>query len=824
MSLRRSSDESISFSSTWQLLGPFQTGTREATWGADPLEYHGGFRSLSYDTSASYPSSLATTGAVGWSTCKSDIPHISSKYTAAKLLVKFENTDWKFLQSVYGWAALQYQAWARDVITVHGEVAQTVTLYTDQVLEFWIDDDPYFGGDFYAFRRAPLVVRLDPGDHRLDVRIIRDARAMGSIGEPTVNIQLEAQISEGGLNIVENSMILPDVVEGKLVSSDLSALRLASGQSRPLTFDAAVSEISVTEISLKITYRVARISLELRTHICDFSLRTKKRNEPHKITYVHPGEIVSYAILRPPSEKALRYLNPSHCLPIVVALHGAGVDTDSSEVRHMLDDAPDLRAWVVIPSGVTEWCGDDWHRWGFADVKAAVAAIPEWIKTLDWKGPTLNAQQWLVIGHSNGGQGTWYALTHAPDTIIGAAPISGYSSIQDPSISAIIQRSLLDFRHESLLENSYGIPVHQEHGSVDDNVPTSHSRRLRLLLSQIGCPSTYVELPGKNHWFEGIMTTRTLIEFYNHVLDSPSKQDFPRSGFTMVIANPGTMGSMHGIIVDQLISPDQPGRIRLTHDNDTYTRSLSTSNIHRLHFAVDAPDRYGWLHSRLSIDGTDVEEHEDIQASQWLTRSPDGSWKVSSNDQWLKDQRHGQQFGSLDAILSARGRFVITNTTGTSVLAVQISRNLLQYFGADAEILAPHQPSKPDEKMRITIFIGNTDQLQSGGSRFSSISVEKDRGLLLRDAHGRTFVYTLEDGLGAIFLRPSAGGALELVIWGYDLSGLQHAARLIPMLTGVGQPDFVVVRRDCAWKGAAGALALGYFDNSWNISVRSVLS
>jgi hypothetical protein len=28
------------------------------------------------------------------------------------------------------------------------------------------------------------------------------------------------------------------------------------------------------------------------------------------------------------------------------------------------------------------------------------------------------------------GQGTWYALTHRPDKMLGAAPVSAYSSIQ----------------------------------------------------------------------------------------------------------------------------------------------------------------------------------------------------------------------------------------------------------------------------------------------------------------------------------------------------------------------------------------------------------
>ncbi len=39
-----------------------------------------------------------------------------------------------------------------------------------------------------------------------------------------------------------------------------------------------------------------------------------------------------------------------------------------------------------------------------ADVEAAVAAIFSWIETVGWDGPSLNAREWLVTGHSNGGK------------------------------------------------------------------------------------------------------------------------------------------------------------------------------------------------------------------------------------------------------------------------------------------------------------------------------------------------------------------------------------------------------------------------------------
>ncbi|KAF8938526.1 hypothetical protein BGZ58_000718 [Dissophora ornata] len=62
----------VSVDRTWQVLGPFPTGMREQDFGADPLEAFGGFRSLSYDAEANYPSELAKDGIVRWHTTDMD--------------------------------------------------------------------------------------------------------------------------------------------------------------------------------------------------------------------------------------------------------------------------------------------------------------------------------------------------------------------------------------------------------------------------------------------------------------------------------------------------------------------------------------------------------------------------------------------------------------------------------------------------------------------------------------------------------------------------------------------------------------------------------
>lgn len=198
--------------------------------------------------------------------------------------------------------------------------------------------------------------------------------------------------------------------------------RLAPGQSRPLSFDLALSHVAAAEVSFEITYEVEHLPGVFRTSQMRHAVHSRKAEEPQKITYLHPGGIASYAILRPPSAKTLRYTCRNASLAVVIGLHGAGVETDSDLVRHTFKDAPDLKAWILFPSGVTTWSGDDWRksphwilvdhrftdirqdRWGVADTEAAIAAIPEWIETVGWKGPNVDADRRLVTGHSNGGR------------------------------------------------------------------------------------------------------------------------------------------------------------------------------------------------------------------------------------------------------------------------------------------------------------------------------------------------------------------------------------------------------------------------------------
>ncbi|EME86316.1 uncharacterized protein MYCFIDRAFT_186587 [Pseudocercospora fijiensis CIRAD86] len=809
------------FSHEWLLLGPFQIGTREALWAADPLEHFGGFRSLAYDPNAVFRSSLPVNGTTGWSNVTAQLTEPSVQRNGATLSVDFQNVDWEALRNAYGWAAYQWQAWIRGEIYVQSNKTEIYTLSAPQLLEWWIDHVHYFGGDFYDYSRASPVLRLTPGIHRIDVRIVRDVRAFGGVERPAMNITLRLDYSYAGLKHV-GKVLISDTINSPsgqgLASPFGSALlrndgdeevtisaveathnacladlwlteeiRIAPGQTRPVAFRVRCVRLD-WRIRLDFKFRVAgRDRIETLTILAEPMRRNP--GEPHKVTFPHPGGIVSYAILRPPSRRAVDTVPPNSTLPVLLGFHGAGVEAEWDSVRLALQPLPDLPAWVLYPTGVTPWAGDDWHAFGFPDVEAAVEMIPDWIEVNEWQGPGVNTQQWLVAGHSNGGQGVWYALTHWPDKVIAASPISGYSSIQnyvpytfwqpsDPLRTSIIQSGLLPYRHELLLANAKGIPVLQQHGGADDNVPPYNSRLQSQLIREAGANSEYFEFAGKPHWWDGVFTTTPLRDFYQQQIDlniaNVGRAPITFQDFSLVVANPGDTGSKHGFRVLNLINPAQIGRLDVSFDPTTLACAISTANA------------------------------------------------TSSDNTRPSIRRMGSQLGQMDSILRTQGPFqILQHSKQAHHIALQISRNLCQYFAADTIISEDWDEAFTSTGNIISVAIGN--DLPSGFFKDHPIQIDQGRSISIRHFFGSPGHYDdLADlGLAAIFLRPLPMGRLELVVWGSDASMLEVAARLVPMMPGSGQPDFVVMDKTMLAKGLNGVLAMGFFDNFWEVSKNS---
>lgn len=94
----------------------------------------------------------------------------------------------------------------------------------------------------------------------------------------------------------------------------------------------------------------------------------------------------------------------------------------------------------------------------------------------------------------------------------------------------------------------------------------------------------------------------------------------------------------------------------------------------------------------------------------------------------------------------------------------------------------------------------------------------QDEEILVRDKAGRRKSFPKGPGVGAIFLQPLGIERLAIMLVGADEDGLRKVARLMPLRTGVGQPNFVILGEEAGWKGVEGVLAMGMFDSKWQIS------
>lgn len=178
----------------------------------------------------------------------------------------------------------------------------------------------------------------------------------------------------------------------------------------------------------------------------------------------------------------------------------------------------------------------------------------------------------------------------------------------------------------------------------------------------------------------------------------------------------------------------------------------------------------------------------------------------------------------MKSILNTTSKFYISypegndNTIPYSQLAIDVSRNLYQYFAADTELVV--------QKNFKQAFHGNTifiNELPIDLPLTFPISMDNEGNINLHLKHDSVRTYRYEPGLGAIFLVPLPDHTLGLVMLGVDEEGLRRVLRLLPLRTGVGQPDFVILGRKSAWKGLAGGYALGFFDHNWQITLSSYI-
>ncbi|KAJ3806599.1 hypothetical protein F5876DRAFT_90994 [Lentinula aff. lateritia] len=534
----------------------------------------------------------------------------------------------------------------------------------------------------------------------------------------------------------------------------------------------------------------------------------------------------------------------------ILALHGAGVDifAPSPSESFWAQALPrQVTSWVVIPSGRTSWHilghpGLDWHgpsaqdAWGVLDAVTDILQCSEsttWGKN-KWGIPSAipnRKPQAILMGHSNGGQGAWYIAERFPDRVLGVIPASAYVKSQayvpwtmsrsahfaDPFLEAILHTSLTPDDNDLFVGNLRGKDVLAIHGGDDENVPVWHSRELVSVLQNldgIGHNTSrveFLEFRGQSHWFPTVFKNNQVQSFIDQLLDAvelgPQCVTYPET-FSLTVAIPAESGSMRGWHVEKLSIPGRLGRVsvHVIEHSSSFAMLVNAETTNILEFSVD-PELFASLkRHKLYTSRPSGLNCGKYLSDSWNTLQLSGRMQtvLSSYSSVDGSELMGSAplvFVVPDAVLDLESGPTETPSHAMSI-ALRLSHDLLLYHRLDSEIMI-------NSEVDIALL---KPEFASAFSKGNVIVNKFRRG---EQFHRRQRIYDKR----ILFLHPHPMNSCAKMLLLQSTEpvgvGLERAARLFPIRTGVPVPDWIIIGEDNG-RGEGNVIAAGLWDSEWN--------
>ncbi|KAJ7197231.1 hypothetical protein GGX14DRAFT_545520 [Mycena pura] len=871
----------------WDVLGPFPIHAREQQFlsPAFPINI-----SEPIDFARPWPSAYADNGAVRWTKTQAS--------PEGDLKVSFPNIRWSDLRATEGWAALQHHAVLHTNLTLYpprgtdSSIAPRLLVQLIQgsyiaILDSELSSPPeWHAGNVYATDRTlPRAIELPTppsaispttyhifvsGDY--EIRLFGDPKRSAPTQSIKLTIDVEAPTHSITLESTQN--VICDFLDGYAFGDAIGlGVRSVAGWwtvtdvvlttasrgfvvelLRPTVIAPSQTRIVPVRIIQTAQYSQSTIGLTLtltseqRNQRSDVSVELPIKQLPRwslnnlsviSVSYFYAQEMPTVFSAFPPLLENLEHQEPQ---PPILCLHGAGVDITSQ--TFWIDSLPrQQHSWLITPSGRTPW-GLDWHgasakeAWGSVDALVAILdATPSWHPRKLAAGTPV-----VLMGHSNGGQGSWYLASRFPDRVLGVVPAAAYIKSQayipllmsrsahfiDPTARAILESSLTPDDNDLFMSNIVDMKVLAIHGGNDDNVPVWHSRELVSVLQTWNAEAnvTFREDARQLHWYPSVLKNDQVQTFLDTVLQLSSTRRPRSKSFTLTVAIPAESGSLHGWKIERLTVPGRLGRL-----------TVHTLSDNQLHVVTSNVDRFSvlgemWDIESLYIDKSFVESLSRYRESCVITFERDGQrlWKacrppflsvvvlLTMKQRVDSTKTSTQASGRIQSFLSTMASFCLvvldkTNNRDMS-LALRIAHDLNAYHRLDAEIILGYESLK-DCAGNILIIASIVSpvlakMLENPQTPFR---VENDR-VVVKD------LVLEEAGLGILFLHPhprNAEGQL-LFLLSTDTSGLERAGRLFPIRTGVAVPDWVITSSGTDTRGAGGVLGAGVYGNDWSLN------
>ncbi|TFK46034.1 hypothetical protein OE88DRAFT_1729383 [Heliocybe sulcata] len=860
----------------WDVLGPFPIHAREQHFLSPSFPIN---LSEPIDYSQSWSSSLADGGSVGWSTARAtEEGHLAVSFPQVRWATIRATEGWAALQhhsvlrttltvsppqsaETFGHDAEGPKLVARlqqgsfftilpalnsnetrptpewhygNIYAMGGDPPQTVTLPVSPsrteatVYDIFVSGDYEIRlfGDPSAYESDVPVLSIDfslevhPPDEIIHVRS-QDVSCDFVDGVPFGNTLGIGVHSTSGWWILEHVEALSpaDILKVSLLRN----IRFAPAQTRTIPLRLTHTRPFYGEkvqIAMKFSSEYHTMTIEVDLPIQQRPVWTNETFQPLKASYLYMDSMPTAFLAIPPKET-----NVGEPRPPILGLHGAGLDIFDQPL--WAESIPRQKtSWIILPTGRTSW-GLDWHGPSTQDAWQSVDALSSILKeTAAWHAWKLQDNtRVVVVGHSNGGQGAWYVSSRYPDRVVAVVPASGYIKSQayvpltqsrsahfiDPALRAILETSLTPDDNDLFLSNLADTPVLAVHGGLDDNVPVWHSREYISVLKTWNpdANASLKEDPGMPHWYPSVLANEDVQAFLDRAISAiPSPK---LNSYALTVAIPAESGSYHGWRIESLLSPGRLARLAVTeHETSIEVR---TTNV-----GIFTIDRHRLHARRLVVDGMSLPLPADKGGNVRIAVNKSPQRSIVASD---SARSSIQPSGRMSIALSSRGPFLLVIPDATSgrplSVATRLAHALNLYHKLDAEIITDDEMMDRAERDTIDavnlVVIGDVSMdfiKWYMGRRDTPFAIENGSLRL----QGRPFI---QGSRGAIFLQPNPSHPNSNVVFllANDDEGLERAARLFPIRTGVTVPDWLVIGTLADSRGAAGLHGAGLWDQHW---------
>eukprot|EP01133_Synstelium_polycarpum_P013893 gene13893-16389_t len=823
----------------WDVIGPFPSAPREDV---DALEAFGGITGIPRGDSTTYPTDITDDGRAGWTHMSVSDGNVNINYNES------QGVNWPLIEAWAGSSGSYFSGWGLSDFTLDND--EIVVITCQGVAKMYLDNH-VLQGDTYGSGIAFQSMSLFAGTHTVRTRIIGSEGAGFICSVSTVDPSTSAS-----LMLVLEDTIVPDIVNNAFASPyvSITVLNLLNntvtiveaavqspfeiqifkrlspievGQQTPLNLVLQTESSSAINCPAGTTYAIPiTISTDNGEYIpLTLNFSCKSFGDAYTFTFLDFDQSVQYAAATPP----LYPCNSQPC-PVLLTLHGADVDAKSTAWTGAYQRQN--YSWTLFPTNRRNY-GWDWQGPGlknaFSALNALVQLLPGVPVAQSYKYHA-DPSRLIYAGHSMGGHGAFTISTHYPDAALCVAVAAGWISMPvyspfflrladswtDPFVRFLEDAAVAEHNTDMYTPHLVGIPLITRFGSIDDNVPPYHLRRMTRLYDELSRNATAGLLsmvPGEGHWFNGVVDDAIMQSFFNQHVQS-AIPTLP-STFIVTTLNPASSGSRGGIQILQLTQPYRVAKIRVT-GSTTSTWTLRTQNVRRIGFVpfAQAP-------TSIVIDG------QTFKYAQYPTThfcGGIGNWEVCTSKSWLWAERNPATYGPVVQIVQSPLLFVY-GTQG-SAQQTQVYRDAAVYLSNTLYYQMRYAIDVMSDNDFSSSLLSTYNVVLFGGPANNTVAHQFQSNFPVTfDAN----TYTIGNnkfggapGVGVIFLAPCSTnynqyrqGCMMTVIEGTDSAGFTRAFGLFPTKSDIPTPDFAVAAPTVDYSGVAGLQALGFWNNQW---------